>query len=130
MFERFDDLDDRPGRNPAGDADDQGVEVAFGEFFDRTLCLFPFGIIADRRCFDQLHAAFFELIRGEATSLGAAILGAVACGDFADTAAAAARMVRISARIEPDGDSAAYQEYFRQYQKLNSLLMPTFGGRL
>lgn len=67
---------------------------------------------------------------GEATSLGAAILGAVACGDFADTAAAAARMVRISARIEPDGDSAAYQEYFRQYQKLNSLLMPTFGGRL
>ena len=68
MFERFDDLDDRPGRNPAGDADDQGVEVAFGEFFDRTLCLFPFGIIADRRCFDQLHAAFFELIRGGSAS--------------------------------------------------------------
>jgi len=65
----------------------------------------------------------------EATSLGAAILGAVACGDFADTGAAVARMVKISARVTPGSEVAVYQKSFEQYRKLNQLIMPTFGGR-
>ena len=65
----------------------------------------------------------------EATSLGAAILGAVACGDFADTGAAVARMVKVSARVTPGSDVAVYQKSFEQYRKLNQLIMPTFGGR-
>ncbi|MBO4647168.1 MAG: hypothetical protein J5806_03315, partial [Lentisphaeria bacterium] len=65
----------------------------------------------------------------EATSLGAAILGAVACGDFADTGAAVARMVKVSARVTPGADVAVYQKSFEQYRKLNQLIMPTFGGR-
>ncbi len=65
----------------------------------------------------------------EATSLGAAILGAVAAGEFSDTAAAVTQMVRVSTRIEPGPDRVSYPEYFRQYQKLNTLLMPTFGGK-
>ena len=65
----------------------------------------------------------------EATSLGAAILGAVASGGFADTGAAVARMVKVSARVTPGGDAAVYQKSFEQYRKLNQLIMPTFGGR-
>ncbi len=66
----------------------------------------------------------------EATSLGAAMLGAVVCGDFPDTECAAQKMVKVSRRVEPGVDSAVYQECFRQYQKLNNILMPTFGGKL
>ena len=63
----------------------------------------------------------------EATSLGAAILGAVACGDFADTAAAASAMVKVAFRVEPE-NAPAYKKPFEQYRNLNKLLLPTFGG--
>lgn len=63
----------------------------------------------------------------EATSLGAAILGAVACGDFADTAAAASAMVKVAFRVEPE-NASAYKKPFEQYRNLNKLLLPTFGG--
>ena len=66
----------------------------------------------------------------EATSLGAAILGAVGCGDFSKPAEAAERMVKIDRTIEPGADRAVYDEYFKQYQHLNQILMPTFGGNL
>lgn len=65
----------------------------------------------------------------EATSLGAAILGAASCGEYPDIATAAERMVRTSARVTPGNDVSTYQKVFEQYQKLNRLLMPTFGGR-
>ena len=65
----------------------------------------------------------------EATALGAAILGAAACGEHADIRTAAARMVRTSARVEPSENTAVYQKAFEQYRKLNRLLMPTFGGK-
>lgn len=66
---------------------------------------------------------------GEATALGAAILGATACGDFPSAEAAAEKMVRTALRIEPGGNVPRYAECFAEYQKLNTLLMPTFGGK-
>ena len=67
----------------------------------------------------------------EATSLGAAILGAVACGGFADTSAAVKRMVKVAARVEPGNrqDIETYQKSFERYQQLNRLMLPTFGGK-
>ena len=66
----------------------------------------------------------------EATSLGAAILGAVACGDFCNTEECVGAMVRIRKRYEPGENAKLYPEYFKKYQHLNKMLMPTFGGKL
>ena len=66
----------------------------------------------------------------EATSLGAAILGAVACGDFCNTEECVDAMVRIRKRYEPGENAKLYPEYFKKYQHLNKMLMPTFGGKL
>ena len=63
----------------------------------------------------------------EATSLGAAILGAVGCGDFADPAEAATNLVEVVRTVEPGADRAVYDAFFQQYQHLNEVLMPTFG---
>lgn len=65
----------------------------------------------------------------EATSLGAAILGAVACGDFPDTATAVAAMVKVAKRVEPGKNAQCYVKPFEQYRLLNKLLLPTFGGK-
>ena len=35
----------------------------------------------------------------------------------------------LKARIEPGANAGIYQKSFEQYQKLNKLLMPTFGGK-
>lgn len=66
----------------------------------------------------------------EATSLGAAILAAVACGDFGDCQDAVRQMVKVAFTVQPSADAAEYEPYFRTYQKLNSLLIPTFGGKI
>ena len=66
----------------------------------------------------------------EATSLGAAILGAVGRGDFSHPAEAATNMVEVVRTVEPGADRAVYDEFFRQYRHLNEILMPTFGGNL
>ncbi len=65
----------------------------------------------------------------EATSLGAAILGAVACGDFADTADAVQAMVKVAFQVTPGENASAYIRPFEQYRQLNKLLLPTFGGK-
>lgn len=66
----------------------------------------------------------------EATSLGAAILGAVACGDFNNVNECIDSMVRIRKRFKPGKNAELYPEFFKQYQHLNQMLMPTFGGKL
>ena len=66
----------------------------------------------------------------EATSLGAAILGAAARGDFDDPGSAAAGMVKIARVVEPGKDRDVYRKCFEKYRKLNDLLLPTFGGGL
>lgn len=62
----------------------------------------------------------------EATSLGAAILGALAAGDFPDAAVAAAQMVSPDFTVEPDADAERYVGCLEQYRKLNRLILPTF----
>ena len=69
MLEWLDDLDDRPGRDPACDADHEGIKIAFGEFFYGALRLFTFRIIADRRGFHQFYSAFSEFIRSRAAEV-------------------------------------------------------------
>ena len=66
----------------------------------------------------------------EATSLGAAILGAAARGDFDDPGSAATGMVKIARVVEPGENRKIYRECFEKYRKLNDLLLPTFGRGL
>ena len=77
---------------------------------------------------DVLDLPVTTTVCDEATSLGAAILAAKSCGDFADAARAAERMVRVKERIAPGDAASRYRELFRNYRKLNELLLPTFGG--
>lgn len=65
----------------------------------------------------------------EATSLGAAILAAVGCGDFASHEEAVGKMVKTAYKVYPTEKAEEYEPCFRMYQKLNELLMPTFGGK-
>jgi xylulokinase len=63
----------------------------------------------------------------ETSTLGAAILAAVRCGDFPDAAAAVKAMVRFGRRFEPDPSTAA--AYARGYALSNDLytaLAPVF----
>ena len=64
----------------------------------------------------------------EATSLGAAILGAVSAGDFPNPGEGASAMVRPALRVEPGPDAERYESLFQQYRKLNQLLLPTFSN--
>ncbi len=77
----------------------------------------------------QLPIALPESV--ETTALGAAMLGAVSAGEFADCMAATRAMTRCADTVRPDPDHAAvYDRIFHQYRHLNALLLPTFGGNL
>ena len=78
---------------------------------------------------DILNKPVTTLESTEATSLGAAILAAVAARDVASATDGASRMVRIGERVEPDpAHAGAYRGLWEKYKELNKLLMPTFGG--
>jgi hypothetical protein len=63
----------------------------------------------------------------ETSTLGAAILASVRCGDHPDIPAAAAAMVRFGRRFEPDPKSApAYERAFALYNELYRALAPVF----
>lgn len=49
---------------------------------------------------------------------------------FDGSGSAAAGMVQIARIVEPGKDRAVYRECFKNYRKLNDLMMPTFGGNL
>ncbi|MGE5601898.1 MAG: xylulose kinase, partial [Nitrososphaerales archaeon] len=66
----------------------------------------------------------------DAPALGSAILAAVAAGLFPDSQTAAASMVQVCGRIEPDpGRHAAYKfyvdQYIHTYPPLQSLIHET-----
>lgn len=75
---------------------------------------------------DLLDKTVTTLACDEATSLGAAMLGAIAAGDFADAAAAQAAMVHAASSVSPGENVAAYKPYFAKYQEINNLLLKTF----
>ena len=61
----------------------------------------------------------------EGSAYGAALLGGVAGGMFADVNEAAARCVRVERRIEPDAaDTAQYELLYRRYRELYPALQP------
>ena len=66
----------------------------------------------------------------EATSLGAAMLAAVAAGEYKNCAEAAQNMVKTAFRIEPGDNKEIYEKYFRKYEEINQLVMPTYKGEL
>ncbi|MBO5923389.1 MAG: hypothetical protein J6Q81_02630 [Lentisphaeria bacterium] len=66
----------------------------------------------------------------EATSLGAAMLAAVAAGEYANFAEATANMVKTEFKVEPGADAGIYEKYFRKYEEINQLVMPTYKGDL
>jgi len=63
----------------------------------------------------------------ETSTLGAALLAAVRCGDYPDVAVAARAMVRLGRRFEPDaGNAAAYERGYELYSGLYDALAPVF----
>jgi sugar (pentulose or hexulose) kinase len=63
----------------------------------------------------------------ETSTLGAAILAAVRCGDYPDAAAAVGAMVRQGRRFAPDpSTAAAYARGYALYNDLYSALAPLF----
>ncbi len=66
----------------------------------------------------------------ETSTLGAAMLAAVRCGDYPDLPAAARAMVRLGKRFEPDrGSVEIYERSFALYNDLYRALSPVFHGR-
>ena len=63
----------------------------------------------------------------ETTTLGCALMSAVAVGDFADTGEAARAMVRLGRRFEPQpANRAVYDRQFELYLELYQTLKPVF----
>lgn len=65
----------------------------------------------------------------EATCQGAAIIAAVAEGEYTDLEEAVREMVRIERSFTPEkGEVATYRQIYERYRHLNDTLLPTFGG--
>jgi xylulokinase len=63
----------------------------------------------------------------ETSTLGAAILAAVRCGDYPDIAAAVRSMVRLGKRFETNpGSVEAYDRAYTLYNELYATLAPVF----
>ncbi|MGE5597908.1 MAG: FGGY-family carbohydrate kinase [Bacteroidota bacterium] len=76
---------------------------------------------------DILGRTFAVPEEGEATLLGAALLGGVAGGVFPDVRAAAAAPVRKESAVVPrPGSGARYEGYYRSYRRLRAVLRPLF----
>ena len=66
----------------------------------------------------------------ETSTLGAAMLAAVRCGDYPDLAGAAEGMVRLGRRFEPNPRSGeVYEKSFSLYNELYRALAPVFHGQ-
>lgn len=64
----------------------------------------------------------------EGPGLGAAILAAVACGEYGSVAEAAGRIARVAGTIEPEPAlAAAYEARYQQFREIYSVCKPLFG---
>jgi xylulokinase len=76
---------------------------------------------------DVIGLPLIRMEEEETSTLGAAILAAVRCGDYPDIAAAVAAMVRVGRRFEPDPRAAAaYDRSFALSNELYGALAPVF----
>jgi sugar (pentulose or hexulose) kinase len=76
---------------------------------------------------DVIGLPLIRMEEEETSTLGAAMLASVQCGDHADLASAAAAMVRLGRRFEPDRKNAAvYAKSFALYNELYEALAPVF----
>lgn len=63
----------------------------------------------------------------EGPALGAAMLAAVACGEYADVEEAAAMIVRVTDTIEPESELVArYEARYRQFKEIYPACKPVF----
>ena len=63
----------------------------------------------------------------EGPGYGAAILAAVACGEFSSVKEAAGKLVRVTGTIEPDPElTAKYEERYMEYRRIYPALKPVF----
>ncbi len=66
----------------------------------------------------------------ESTCLGAAVLASVGAGIYASLDEAVAVMVRMRGEFAPQTELVqSYADTYQQYLKLNTMLLPTFGGK-
>lgn len=79
---------------------------------------------------DVLNLPITVVECADATALGAAMLAAVAAGEYANCAEAAANMVKLAFKVEPGANAEVYEKYFRKYEEINKLVMPTYKGEL
>jgi xylulokinase len=64
----------------------------------------------------------------QGAALGAALLGGVGAGVFADVATACARAVRVTASVRPGPDRGAYDDSYRRYRSLYPALRAEFAA--
>ena len=58
------------------------------------------------------------------------MLAAVAAGEYSDCGQATANMVKTAFTVEPGANVEIYSKYFRKYEEINHLVMPTYQGDL
>jgi len=76
---------------------------------------------------DVIGLPLVRMEEEETSTLGAAMLASVQCGDHPDLVAAAAAMVRLGRRFEPDRSNApVYAKSFALYNELYEALAPVF----
>ena len=60
-----------------------------------------------------------SIVSGEGPGMGAAMLAAVACGEYASVEEAAAKIVKVTGTVEPDPETASkYEEKYRKFAKI------------
>jgi xylulokinase len=76
---------------------------------------------------DMIGLPLIRMEEEETSTLGAAILASVRCGEYPDIASAAAAMVRPGRRFEPNPRNAlVYDRSFALYNELYRALAPVF----
>ncbi len=75
---------------------------------------------------DVLDLSVETLYTSETTSVGAAMIGAVAAGAFPNLEAAIKSTVRVKEIIEPQDERQAYDKLYRLYRELYFSLRPLF----
>lgn len=77
---------------------------------------------------DVLQAEIVTVNTTEGAAYGAAVLALVGAGVFNSVEEACAKLVQVTGKTEPGGDTAVYDQLYPLYQGLYPALKPTFAG--